>query len=292
MYKLVEVTGHIGAECHLLFSEQAAVLVESGCGYCAEKVVENIKRELGGRKLDAILLTHSHYDHAGGSPLIKRHFPEAVVVASGHAANIFSKESAQKVISEMESHAAKRAGITNYEDLSHMLHVDKVVEDGDVVQIKDMTLRVISAPGHTKCSICFFWEQEELFISCETLGVCIEYPEIIYCYVIGYNLTQESIEKMRSLQPKHVYVAHYGMIPDEGCATYFDSAAAAAKEAKDIIVDSFHEGLDLNGIANALKKASYDGKVDRLQPLEAFMANASVMIPRTLMDCGFSLDAQ
>ncbi len=290
MYTLTEVSGHTGGECHLLMTEQTAVLIEAGYDFCAPKTLENIKKELAGRQLDAILLTHSHYDHAAGSPLVKRAYPHAKVVASGYAAKIFGKESARKVIAEMDGYAAKRAGVNEYESLVEELHVDMAVEDGDVFDIGDMRFSVHAAPGHTRCSVCYLYEQEKLFISCETLGICPTYPEILPCYVTGYKATMDSIEKLAKLSPAHVYVAHYGLIPDEGCGVYFRDCANAATAAKDVILAGFKAGKDLEGITRDCKADFYDGKVEPLQPIEAYIANAQVMIPRTLADYGFSLE--
>ena len=43
-----------------------------------------------------ILLSHSHYDHAGGVPYVKESWPEARVVAGEHAAAVFAKASARQ----------------------------------------------------------------------------------------------------------------------------------------------------------------------------------------------------
>ena len=48
------------------------ILYEAGMAYSADRMIENIKRELNGESLDAVLLSHSHYDHVAGLPFVRR----------------------------------------------------------------------------------------------------------------------------------------------------------------------------------------------------------------------------
>ena len=82
MVEFINVGGRPGGDAFLLLTEGHAALVDSGYAFCAGEMVEKIRQNLGERRLDYILLTHSHYDHASGSPNAAEAFPEARVVAS------------------------------------------------------------------------------------------------------------------------------------------------------------------------------------------------------------------
>ena len=75
---------------------KTAVLFDSGFGFTGFRTAEKIKSVLGERKLDYIFLSHSHYDHALGSPYILRYYPDAKVVAGEYAAEIFKRDGAKK----------------------------------------------------------------------------------------------------------------------------------------------------------------------------------------------------
>ena len=68
------------------------VLFDAGMAYSADKMIENIKRELGDRPLDAVLLSHSHYDHISGVPFLRREWPELVVYGSAYAKKILERK--------------------------------------------------------------------------------------------------------------------------------------------------------------------------------------------------------
>ena len=63
---VIDVSG-CGSGAVFLIKGKANLLFEAGMAYAADQMVENIKRELGDAELDAVLLSHSHYDHVAAS---------------------------------------------------------------------------------------------------------------------------------------------------------------------------------------------------------------------------------
>ncbi|MDR2770583.1 MAG: MBL fold metallo-hydrolase, partial [Clostridiales Family XIII bacterium] len=136
MIEIIPVTGCPGAECFLLVSESGAFLVDTGYAFSAETTARNIARALGARPLDFILLTHSHYDHIGGLPALKRAWPEAEVIAHRYTGEIFTRPGAKRVMRSLDSDAAaKRGGIAIQEDYTEELALDRTVEEGDTLRI-------------------------------------------------------------------------------------------------------------------------------------------------------------
>ena len=51
-------------DCAFLLDDgKTAVLYDTGFAFTGSRIAENIRKVLGERQLDYILLTHSHYDH-------------------------------------------------------------------------------------------------------------------------------------------------------------------------------------------------------------------------------------
>ncbi len=107
------------ADCAFLIDDgKTSILYDTGFSFTGNKIVENIKKELGNRALDYVFLTHSHYDHALGVPAVKRAFPNCQIVASTHTAEIFKKEKALHVMRELDESFARICGVENYEDVT------------------------------------------------------------------------------------------------------------------------------------------------------------------------------
>ena len=71
MSQFYYLNDEILGSCHLAVGERNTVLFDPGMAWYGEKTVEKIKEIIGDRPIDAVFLTHSHYDHAGALPDIE-----------------------------------------------------------------------------------------------------------------------------------------------------------------------------------------------------------------------------
>ncbi len=284
--KIVEVGACKGSEAFLLITETHAALIDSGFSFCAEQMVRNIKQELGDRTLDYVLLTHSHYDHASGSPYCKAYWPSAQVVAGEYAAKIVAKPSAIQLMKEMNQSAALQHGITAYEDKLDALHVDKLVKDGDNIDLGEVSLQVIEAPGHTKCSIAFYIPQNQMLISSETLGVHAGGNQVSPCYLVGYQMSVNFIKKVMQINPHSILIPHYGVLEGDACRTFIQDALRCNKELKDLIVGLHKEGKTYEEMLESYKERFFTPEHRKTQPVKAFELNAKYMIPMIIAECG------
>lgn len=91
--KQYRVTAGRGGEAILIIGSEKTAIIDCGMAYCGGDVVKNIKDKLaeeGRNTLDFAFLTHSHYDHMGALPYIRRAFPEVIVYGSTHCQEILA----------------------------------------------------------------------------------------------------------------------------------------------------------------------------------------------------------
>ncbi len=131
--------------------------------------------EACGRTLadvDLILNTHGHHDHAGGN---------AELVAASQAP-VWIHEADARVAEDLdyqfEMYFANRDRLTGRPDrlarsraalqvtAGASTPVGRTLTDGDVIDLgKGIRLRVIHVPGHTRGSVCYYWESEGMVFS-------------------------------------------------------------------------------------------------------------------------------
>jgi glyoxylase-like metal-dependent hydrolase (beta-lactamase superfamily II) len=129
-------------------------VIDCGSGDDSDYIISQIKILLGGDRLDMILLTHCHADHAGGLKDFVDEFgcpafcgPDAKFISMGTEATL----------SEMLFH-------------KDFTPVDTAeLENGTVIDLGEHKLRVIYTPGHTSGGVSYYDEITRSLFSGDTL---------------------------------------------------------------------------------------------------------------------------
>lgn len=276
--KIYDVRHLKGDSAFLLDDGKIAILYDSGFGFTGFKVADNIKAILGDRELNYIFLTHSHYDHALGSAYILQYYPKAKVAAGKYAANIFKRDGAKKVMKELDSKFAHTCGIDDYEFLGDNLRVDIPCEDGDIIKAGDMHFEVINLPGHTKCSVGYYCKDKQLLLSTETLGVYDGEKTIVPSYLVGYELTMQSIERVLNLGIKKLLAPHYGILNEEQKEFFLKNMKVANESAARDIIEGKKAGKTNDEIIQSFKDKYWHGHIKEIYPIDAMELNTAITI--------------
>ncbi len=145
------VLGPVQTNCYFLINEDTKEVLIVDPADRAQKIIEWINSE--GLKPTAILLTHGHFDHIMGVAGVKKEYNIPIYA---------SKD-------EVEVLANPQINVSTMMGAYLSMKADKLFSDGDVLELAGMKLKVISTPGHTIGSVCFYMEEERVLISGDTL---------------------------------------------------------------------------------------------------------------------------
>ena len=145
------VLGPVQTNCYFLINEDTKEVLIVDPADRAQKIIEWINSE--GLKPVAILLTHGHFDHIMGVQGVKKEYGIPVYA---------SKD-------EVEVLADPQINVSTMMGAYLSMKADELFSDGDVLELAGMKLKVISTPGHTIGSVCFYMEEEKVLISGDTL---------------------------------------------------------------------------------------------------------------------------
>ena len=107
-----------------------------------------------GLEIKAIFLTHAHFDHIVGVEGVRK-LCDAPIYGS-----------------KIDSEAFRDPALNLSVEFVHReisIKLDHELTDGDEVEIGGMKCRVLVTPGHTPGSICFYFEDDHILFSGDTL---------------------------------------------------------------------------------------------------------------------------
>ncbi len=292
----IDKIGSPGGEAYLARTPEHTLLYDSGFAYSAPALIaelEELLAEPGKRELDYLFLTHSHYDHASGSVWIKKRWPHTVILASAHTARVFERPGAREVMKRLNHEAleetrslgltlARAQALTDY-SLLDTLTVDVVVGDGSVIDLGSVSLEVITAPGHTRCSLMLWCPEERLLFGSESLGVLVDDSLVAPAYLTGYADSLATIARAQSLHPEHILPNHKQMLSGKQATQYLENAKKWAEYTAQLVWDYHDQGKSKDEIAAALKEQFYASELRAFQPEPAFDLNNSLLIDHLLM---------
>jgi len=266
-----------GDSAFLVEDGNTAILYDSGFAFTGEQLAQKLRRHLGGRKLDWIFLTHSHYDHALGSVFVRRAFPEAKVAASAYAAKIFQKPSARALMRQLDQAFALENGVTEYEDLADDLHVDVPLQDGDVIEAGSLRFQAVALPGHTLCSMGFYEESRRLLLACETSGVYDGEGVIVPCFLKGYQMALDSMRRMENMRIERLLLPHLGLRDGAEASFYLQNMYAAAENAAHDMACILQNGGSIEDAMEDFCQKYHRGRTRSAYPPAAIRLNSRIM---------------
>ncbi len=136
---ITESQGQLGANCYMVSTDDAALLIDV---FALTDTVRKFIKDNAGKQM-LILATHRHFDHVAGIYDARLLSGAAVAIGRQDRAGLESRE----------------------ESLSSMFSLpqtefspDYLLEDGDVINLGSMAIRVMHTPGHTVGSVCYLLE--------------------------------------------------------------------------------------------------------------------------------------
>jgi len=119
--------GSLQTNCYMAWAEGSDKCILIDPGYVPEQLLEEVRRNR--KTLEAILLTHGHFDHVGG---VKQ-----LAADTGCKVYICAQE--------VKTPLSYSGGDIYYTD---------TYEDGDIIHVAGLELQVIHTPGHTPGCVC------------------------------------------------------------------------------------------------------------------------------------------
>lgn len=145
--------GRLGNNCYFLHRENEydAIVVDPTMN--GDLIFCKLREK--GLTVRAILLTHGHFDHICGTNEMKEISDDALIYAG---------EKEKELLADPALNMSESANGKAYSVIP-----DVLVKDGDVITVGTMSCKVIETPGHTAGGVCFYFEEDGVLMSGDTL---------------------------------------------------------------------------------------------------------------------------
>ena len=292
MTEITSVRPVAAGNAWLLTCGKSAAIYDTGFACTARDAVRLVRDRLGDRSPEWILLSHSHYDHASGTGIFAGAFPEAVICGAAHCARVFSRPGAKATMRTLNGTAAALYGREPDDDSVEDLRVDRVLRDGDRLTLGDASIEVWETPGHTQCSLSFFFLEESLLLGSETMGIPDgPIPEegdfvVIPSCMVGVERSLQAIDRAIAARPERILIPHIGVVSGTTAERYLRCAREWTLRGKELVLRGADGGRSVEELIAEWKRMFFTEETARIQPEAAFDLNASYIIPAILKEFG------
>jgi hydroxyacylglutathione hydrolase len=137
--------GLLMANCYVVGCEKSerAVIIDPGFGSKESKrIFERVSER--GLEIECVVNTHGHIDHTCGNGLVKEKMSVPLLIHKGDAT----------MLTDSRINLSEGVGMTNWASPP----ADRLLEEGDVIDVGELSFKVIHTPGHSRGSISILGE--------------------------------------------------------------------------------------------------------------------------------------
>jgi len=182
---------------HIVFADDdVSTVIDTGYVSEGEGTLRLIGEALKGRRLQRIVNTHLHSDHAGGNALLQAEHGCEIWIPPGEVALV-------------EAWDEDRLSYRRTSQLCPRFRHDHVLQPGEPIELGGETWQVLPAAGHDHAMVMFWCERLGVLISADALwqkGFGVIFPEL--AGIPGFAEQAATLELIGQLQPRVVIPGH------------------------------------------------------------------------------------
>ncbi|HUH66963.1 MAG TPA: MBL fold metallo-hydrolase [Syntrophales bacterium] len=273
----IYLIGHKDLPAWLLMSETPA-LFDAGITIMGPQYLAELRGYLGDvDRLGYLFLTHSHFDHAGAAPYLKRHIRNLKVAASAPAHDILRKENAIRLIQSLNrDFEEKFKEVIGSEDIFFDgLKIDRILEDGQEVDLgSGWRVCVIATPGHTRDGLSYYIPRVKGLIIGEAAGVPDRNGLIHPEFLASYKDYIASLKKLLEFDVEIVMIAHHYVFTGEDARGYLLKSFERTQTFRARIEDYLKQaGGNRDAVVERIFKEDYENTGAIQQDRRAYLIN-------------------
>lgn len=199
---------------YVLKGNDAAGLIELGISQLTPQATHDMRTSLGVERPDALIAAHGHFDHAGAASRWKRDFPEAQLMGAEAAAKALADPAELGgYLRSMQSAGSNPFFKQIYplaedEAFIEPVSFDRILKDGDAIDLGGIVLNVMETPGHSDCSLSLYHEKSGTVFVSDACGLPLISGRIWPTAFTNKEQYAESLKKLLALGAENLCGGH------------------------------------------------------------------------------------
>lgn len=147
------LNGRLFEICYFAHSDESLNTICVDPGYDTKRILDYIESK--NLIVTDILLTHGHFDHMLSCKVLQDRFNS----------NVYISNTDEKILYEPEHNYANLINKTDFDRID----IKKNIYDSETIVINGFAIKCLSTPGHTEGSFCYYFEDDKVLFSGDTL---------------------------------------------------------------------------------------------------------------------------
>jgi glyoxylase-like metal-dependent hydrolase (beta-lactamase superfamily II) len=257
--------------CLYLLRGRDMMIIGGGMSWIVPSLETQLSKiDFEPKKLKYLMVSHSHFDHCGAVPYLKKEFPHIQILASAYAEKIFAKDKTVNFIAVTNKYAIDMMGLQDeYEKLDLKfdgIHVDRIITEKDIIDLGDgIEVHFLEVPGHTQCSIAAYVPKLKALFPADAAPPPAEDTDSIFFPGPQYNfgMYRQSMERLASLDVEIFASEHFGVVTGTQARQLLQEGLSQTERFQKRIAEIYRQTGDFDGTvqkaaAEILEKNEFD----------------------------------
>jgi glyoxylase-like metal-dependent hydrolase (beta-lactamase superfamily II) len=275
--KILEGLWLLGREesnVYLLQGESGSLLIGGGgCHILPELLGQFREFGIDESGIGNLLVLHSHYDHVGIVPFLKRRNPGMRILASARSLEIFRKPKAIQGINASNRYVLETLpGMPSCSEYDWEWRDDvsgEPVKEGDRIDLGGVEVQILETPGHSPCMVSAYVPKMKVLFPSEAAGVPL--GKMILTYgTSDYTKYEENLRKLKELDVEIVCADHSGYVVGEEGSRFVEASIEAARQRRELMLDTFRQQGSVEAASKVLADRLRDENVGDMISFETF----------------------
>lgn len=243
--------------CLYLLKGREAMIIGGGMSWIVPSLEKQLSMvDFDPEKIKYLVIPHSHFDHCGAVPYLKRKFPQMQILASAYSQEVFSKEKAVNFIANSNKEMIDKLGLQDqYQRLNlqfNGIRIDRVVAENDTIDLGDgIEAHFMEVPGHTKCCIATYVPKLKAMFPSDAApwptddGSELSFPSPQY----DFSSYLESLRRLSAHEVEICGFDHHGVFVAEQAQKVLQQGLERAKQFREDVIAQYQQTNDWDEVA-------------------------------------------